>query len=65
LFNITVGFINSEFIAITGTFFTPGGTILCLNLFIFISLNNFMGLFPYTFTASSHLTFTVALALPL
>jgi F-type H+-transporting ATPase subunit a len=24
-----------------------------------------MGLFPYTFTASSHLTFTVALALPL
>lgn len=65
LFMLTVRFVSAEFFAITGRQFTPGGTFLCLALFIFIALNNFLGLFPYIFTASSHLTFTVRLALPL
>lgn len=58
-------FIYSEFAAITGPALTPGGTFLCVRIFIFIALNNFSGLFPYIFTSSSHLTFTVTLALPL
>ena len=65
LFSLIVRFVSSEFSAITGNHFTPGGIFLCLNLFIFIALNNFFGLFPYIFTSSSHLTFTVVLALPL
>lgn len=62
---LIIRFVTSEFCAITGSFFTPGGIFLCLSLFIFIALNNFFGLFPYVFTSSSHLRFTVVLALPL
>jgi len=65
LFLLVVRFVNSEFSAISGSLFTPGGTFLCLGLFIFIALNNFFGLFPYIFTSSRHLSFTVVLALPL
>nr|AXI98666.1 ATP synthase F0 subunit 6 [Pseudoniphargus pedrerae] len=36
-----------------------------LSVFLFIMINNLMGLMPYVFTASSHLTFTLALALSL
>lgn len=64
-FVLILQFIYSEFFAITSYTFTPGGIFLCLSLFLFIVLNNFFGLFPYIFTASSHLRFTVTLALPL
>lgn len=37
--------------------------IIYLRLFWFIIFNNFLGLFPYIFTASSHLTFSLTLAL--
>nr|QMX85838.1 ATP synthase F0 subunit 6 [Platencyrtus parkeri] len=37
--------------------------LIFLSLFILIFLNNFMGLFPYIFTMSSHLTISAALAL--
>nr|YP_009160735.1 ATP synthase F0 subunit 6 [Pseudoniphargus daviui]CCB84632.1 ATP synthase F0 subunit 6 [Pseudoniphargus daviui] len=37
--------------------------IMSLSIFIFIAVNNSMGLLPYVFTASSHLTFTLTLAL--
>lgn len=40
-------------------------TIIFVSLFIIIILNNFIGLFPYTFTASSHLSFTLSLGLVL
>nr|ALO76592.1 ATP synthase F0 subunit 6 [Coccidula rufa] len=40
-------------------------TIMFITLFYFILMNNFLGLFPYIFTSSSHLTFTLSLALPL
>ena len=60
-----IKFVNSEFSAITGNTRVPGINLLCLRLFIFITGNNFLGLFPYIFTASRHLTFTISLALPL
>nr|YP_009002403.1 ATP synthase F0 subunit 6 [Henosepilachna pusillanima]AHH29998.1 ATP synthase F0 subunit 6 [Henosepilachna pusillanima] len=40
-------------------------TLLFISLFYFIFFNNFMGLFPYIFTSSSHLVFTLTFALPL
>nr|YP_009708235.1 ATP synthase F0 subunit 6 [Ceutorhynchus obstrictus]QEV84351.1 ATP synthase F0 subunit 6 [Ceutorhynchus obstrictus] len=42
-----------------------GSTIIFISLFMFIMLNNFMGLFPYIFTSSSHMNFTLALSMPL
>ena len=40
-------------------------TLIFISLFIFILINNLIGLIPYIFTASSHLVFTLSLALPL
>nr|ALO77495.1 ATP synthase F0 subunit 6 [Gloeosoma sp. GLO01] len=42
-----------------------GNTLIFIALFYFILMNNFLGLFPYIFTSSSHLTMTLSLALPL
>nr|AVJ52319.1 ATP synthase F0 subunit 6 [Eurygaster testudinaria] len=42
-----------------------GMTLLTIALFMFILTNNAMGLLPYVFTSSSHLVFTMTLALPL
>nr|YP_010411290.1 ATP synthase F0 subunit 6 [Megalocaria dilatata]URN72800.1 ATP synthase F0 subunit 6 [Megalocaria dilatata] len=40
-------------------------TLMFIALFFFIMVNNMMGLFPYIFTSSSHLVFSLSLALPL
>jgi len=42
---------------------SPGHTHWALRLFLIILLNNVLGLTPYTFTASSHLSFSLSLAL--
>nr|YP_009369709.1 ATP synthase F0 subunit 6 [Pseudophyllus titan]ARO46865.1 ATP synthase F0 subunit 6 [Pseudophyllus titan] len=42
-----------------------GTTSIMIPLLMFILLNNTLGLFPYIFTSSSHLTMTLSLALPL
>nr|YP_009480359.1 ATP synthase FO subunit 6 [Gasteruption parvicollarium]ALJ93742.1 ATP synthase FO subunit 6 [Gasteruption parvicollarium] len=39
--------------------------LMFLSLFNLILINNFMGLYPYIFTSSSHLTFSLSLAIPL
>nr|YP_009407022.1 ATP synthase F0 subunit 6 [Typhlatya dzilamensis]ASA39571.1 ATP synthase F0 subunit 6 [Typhlatya dzilamensis] len=41
------------------------GTILFVSLFSLIVFNNSLGLLPYVFTSTSHLTMTLSLALPL
>nr|YP_009442011.1 ATP synthase F0 subunit 6 [Gnathotrichus materiarius]AOY40232.1 ATP synthase F0 subunit 6 [Gnathotrichus materiarius] len=42
-----------------------GTTLIFTGLFTSIMLNNFLGLFPYIFTSSSHMSFTLTLSLPL
>nr|YP_010309682.1 ATP synthase F0 subunit 6 [Apalus guerini]UMR54799.1 ATP synthase F0 subunit 6 [Apalus guerini] len=44
---------------------SKGGTLIFVSLFSFILINNFMGLFPYIFTSTSHMVLTLSLALPL
>lgn len=42
-----------------------GRSFIFINVFTIILFNNFLGLFPYIFTRSSHLIFTLSLRLPL
>ena len=42
-----------------------GNSFILTSLFLIILANNFLGLFPYIFTSTSHLTLTLTLALPL
>ena len=42
---------------------TPGIRHFFISIFLFILLNNFLGLFPYIFTASRHIRFPLILAL--
>nr|YP_010952922.1 ATP synthase F0 subunit 6 [Empoascanara plamka]WMQ52365.1 ATP synthase F0 subunit 6 [Empoascanara plamka] len=42
-----------------------GMMLIMLTLFMFILVNNLMGLLPYVFTSTSHLVFSLSMALPL
>nr|DAZ87538.1 TPA_asm: ATP synthase F0 subunit 6 [Trichosia splendens] len=42
-----------------------GSTLLFISLFSIILFNNFLGLFPYIFTSTSHMVMTFTLAFPL
>nr|QWB85824.1 ATP synthase F0 subunit 6 [Typodryas sp. N143] len=44
---------------------SSGSTIIFISIFSIILFNNFLGLFPYIFTSTSHMVLTLALALPL
>nr|YP_009229600.1 ATP synthase F0 subunit 6 [Pteronarcella badia]ALT66157.1 ATP synthase F0 subunit 6 [Pteronarcella badia] len=57
--------LHNEFKTLLGPTGHAGSTFMFISLFSLILFNNFLGLFPYIFTSSSHLTLTLALALPL
>nr|UVF38369.1 ATP synthase F0 subunit 6 [Cerogria popularis] len=42
-----------------------GIPMIMISLLMFILFNNFLGLFPYIFTSSSHMVYSFSLALPL
>lgn len=42
-----------------------GATLILISLFSIILFNNFIGLFPYIFTSSRHLIFTLTLSIPI
>nr|ANJ70671.1 ATP synthase F0 subunit 6 [Stenus boops] len=56
--------LHFEFKNLVGSKF-KGTTLIFISLFSLILMNNFIGLFPYIFTCSSHMTMTLALSLPL
>nr|AMP43811.1 ATP synthase F0 subunit 6 [Suragina sp. KW-2016] len=57
--------LHKEFKTLLGPSGHNGSTMIFISLFSLILFNNFLGLFPYIFTSTSHLTLTLALALPL
>nr|YP_009407566.1 ATP synthase F0 subunit 6 [Anabropsis carli]ASA68840.1 ATP synthase F0 subunit 6 [Anabropsis carli] len=57
--------LHKEFKTLIGSTGFHGSTFIFVSLFSLILFNNFLGLFPYVFTSSSHLTMTLTLALPL
>nr|ASY97601.1 ATP synthase F0 subunit 6 [Pyrrhocoris tibialis]UEP16605.1 ATP synthase F0 subunit 6 [Pyrrhocoris tibialis] len=56
--------LTQEFKLLLGTN-SKGFTLLSISLLLYILINNMMGLLPYIFTGSSHMTFTLTLALPM
>lgn len=57
--------LHKEFKVLLGNPNQKGITLIFVSLFSLILFNNFIGLFPYIFTSTSHLTLTLILALPL
>nr|AXS66332.1 ATP synthase F0 subunit 6 [Cucujoidea sp. 6 KM-2017] len=64
LINLMFNKLHQEFSILIGEN-KKGSTLIFISLFYFILINNFLGLFPYIFTSSSHMSFTLSLALPL
>lgn len=61
LFNKIILIIHKEIILIIKL---KGSSIFFVTIFIIIIFNNICGLLPYVFTSSSHLLFSLSLALP-
>nr|YP_010166716.1 ATP synthase F0 subunit 6 [Oreodytes davisii]QRV62820.1 ATP synthase F0 subunit 6 [Oreodytes davisii] len=57
--------LHKEFKTLLGEFNHKGSTFIFISLFSFILFNNFLGLFPYIYTSSSHMSMTLSLALPM
>nr|AFP16901.1 ATP synthase F0 subunit 6 [Peploptera acromialis] len=57
--------LHKEFKILINNKKSQGSTLILVTLFTIILFNNFMGLFPYIFTATSHMVLTLTLALPM
>nr|AIY61585.1 ATP synthase F0 subunit 6 [Glyptotermes satsumensis] len=64
MWNLVLTKLHGEFKMLIGNK-QKGSTFMFISLFSLILFNNFLGLFPYIFTSTSHLTMTLTLALPL
>jgi len=56
--------LHSEFSLLLHPASPKGVTPLVISIFIFIIITNLLGLTPYTFTATSHISTTLAISLP-
>lgn len=61
--HLIINFIYNEFKILIS--YSYSNIIIFLSLFIIILINNFIGLFPYIFTASRHIRFCLSLSLTL
>nr|YP_010578704.1 ATP synthase F0 subunit 6 [Mandarinia regalis]UZP46668.1 ATP synthase F0 subunit 6 [Mandarinia regalis] len=57
--------LHNEFKTLMGVNSFNGSTFIFISLFFFILFNNFLGLFPYIFTSTSHLNLSLTLSLTL
>uniref|UniRef100_D5LR56 ATP synthase subunit a n=1 Tax=Bombyx mandarina TaxID=7092 RepID=D5LR56_BOMMA len=57
--------LHNEFKTLLKNNYFNGSTFIFISLFFFIFFNNFLGLFPYIFTSTSHLTMSLSLSMPL
>nr|AND95970.1 ATP synthase F0 subunit 6 [Onthophagus apterus] len=57
--------LHNEFKILLGNNSIKGSTLIFISIFSMIMFNNFLGLFPYIFTSSSHMVLTLTLALPM
>lgn len=65
LWNFIITKLHNEFKTLIKNNYFNGSTFIFVSLFSFILFNNFLGLFPYIFTRTSHLTLSLSISLPL
>nr|YP_009743983.1 ATP synthase F0 subunit 6 [Adhemarius dariensis]QIE12757.1 ATP synthase F0 subunit 6 [Adhemarius dariensis] len=65
LYNFIMNKLHNEFKNLLKNNYFNGSTLIFISLFSFVLFNNFLGLFPYIFTSTSHLTLTLSISLPL
>nr|YP_010968349.1 ATP synthase F0 subunit 6 [Paraponera clavata]WNO15838.1 ATP synthase F0 subunit 6 [Paraponera clavata] len=58
---LILSFLTKEFKVLIK--YSYSNIIIFLSLFVFILMNNFLGLFPYIFTASSHMSFCFSMSI--
>nr|YP_010118681.1 ATP synthase F0 subunit 6 [Pelopidas mathias]QQY86877.1 ATP synthase F0 subunit 6 [Pelopidas mathias] len=63
LWNLIINKLHLEFKNLLGPQSSSGSTFIFISLFSFILFNNFLGLFPYIFTSTSHLTISLSISL--
>nr|QXT60025.1 ATP synthase membrane subunit 6 [Tinocallis viridis] len=64
LMNKIFNMLNNEMLMLYKSKNTKSPSFLFITLFMFIFINNFLGLFPYIFSSSSHMIFSMTLAMP-
>nr|BCD58789.1 ATP synthase F0 subunit 6 [Neope goschkevitschii] len=65
MWNFISSKLHNEFKTLMGSNSFNGSTFIFISLFFFILFNNFLGLFPYIFTSTSHLNLSLTLSLTL
>lgn len=65
LWNFILIKLHNEFKTLLKNNYFNGSTFIFISLFTFILFNNFLGLFPYIFTRTRHLTLSLSISLPL
>nr|QXT59992.1 ATP synthase membrane subunit 6 [Mesocallis sawashibae] len=64
LINKMFNMLNNEMLMLYKSKNIKSPSFMFISLFMFIFLNNLMGLFPYIFSSSSHMIFSMTLAMP-
>nr|QWV61259.1 ATP synthase F0 subunit 6 [Dudusa sphingiformis] len=65
IWNMIIFKLHNEFKILLKNNYFQGSTFIFISMFSFILFNNFLGLFPYIFTSTSHLTLSLTISLPL
>nr|YP_009730130.1 ATP synthase F0 subunit 6 [Trichoplusia ni]QHS69737.1 ATP synthase F0 subunit 6 [Trichoplusia ni]ULA45480.1 ATP synthase F0 subunit 6 [Trichoplusia ni] len=65
MWNLILSKLHNEFKTLLKNNYFQGSTFIFISMFSFVLFNNFLGLFPYIFTSTSHLTLSLSISLPL
>nr|YP_784037.1 ATP synthase F0 subunit 6 [Scutigerella causeyae]ABF93305.1 ATP synthase F0 subunit 6 [Scutigerella causeyae] len=65
IFSLIFKTLHKEFKTLMIHMYPMGSSMVFCSLFVLILFNNFLGLFPYIFTSTSHMLMTLSLAIPL